>query len=91
MNGKTISNFISDLYYNSETEFVYQNMRYIISGYIDNNKYTLELYNISQDKCLFKMTDISREKCVEAFEEAPIFNGKTIYEVEKDITVLYGW
>lgn len=90
MNGKAISDFISDLYYNSETEFVYQNMRYIISGYIDNNKYTLELYNISQDKCLFKLTDIKREKCVEAFEEAPIFNGKTIYEVEKDITVLYG-
>ncbi|MGN0656295.1 MAG: hypothetical protein ACI4KR_05845 [Ruminiclostridium sp.] len=90
MNGKAISDFISDLYYNSETEFVYQNMRYIISGYIDNSEYTLELYNMSQDKSLFKMTDISREKCVEAFEEAPIFNGKTIYEVEKDITVLYG-
>ncbi len=31
-----------------------------------------------------------REKSVETFEETPIFNGKTIYEVEKDITVLYG-
>ena len=90
MNGKAISDFISDLYYNSETEFVYQNKRYIISGYIDDSEYTLELYNVSQVKRLFKMTDISREKCVEAFEEAPIFNGKTIYEVEKDITVLYG-
>lgn len=90
MNGKSISNFISDLYYNPETEFMYQNMRYIVSGYIKSNKYTLELYNISQDKCLFKLTDIKREICVEQFEEAPIFNGKTIYEVEKEITVLYG-
>ena len=90
MNGKAISDFISDLYYNPETEFVYQNIRYIILGYIDSNKYTLELYDISQDKCMFKITDISREKCVEAFEEAPIFNDKTIYDIEKDITVLYG-
>lgn len=90
MNGKSISDFISDLYYNPEIEFIYNAMRYIVSGYMENNEYTLELYNISQDECLFKMTDVSRIKCIEAFEEAPIFNEKTIYEVEKEITVLYG-
>ncbi|MCI1268770.1 MAG: hypothetical protein LKG21_02560 [Ruminococcus sp.] len=90
MNGKSISDFISDLYYNPEIEFVYQDMRYMVSGYMENNEYTLELFNISQDNCLFKMTDVSRIKCIEAFEEALIFNGKTIYDVEKDITVLYG-
>lgn len=90
MNGKPISDFISDLYYNPEMEFLYKNMRYIISGYIESDKYTLELYNISQNKCLFKTTNIKREVCVEQFEEAAIFNGKTIYEAEKEITVLYG-
>lgn len=90
MNGKSISDFISDLYYNPEIEFVYQNMRYMVSGYMENNEYTLELFNISQDNCLFKMTDVSRIKCIEAFEGTLIFNGKTIYDVEKDITVLYG-
>ncbi len=30
------------------------------------------------------------EERLSRFEEATIFNGKTIYEVEKDITVLYG-
>lgn len=31
-----------------------------------------------------------RNECVEAFEKAKIFNGKTIYEAEKDIEVLFG-
>ena len=62
----------------------------MVSGYMEDNEYTLELYNISQDNCLFKMTDVNRIKCIEAFEEIPAFNGKTIYDVEKDVTVLYG-
>lgn len=29
-------------------------------------------------------------ECVESFEKAKIFDGKTIYEAEKDIEVLFG-
>ena len=29
-------------------------------------------------------------ECVEAFEEETLFDGKTIYEAENEITVLYG-
>lgn len=90
MKGKEIGNFISELYYNAEIEFVYIDERYMISGYIKDDKYELEVCCISRDQSIFNVSDDERERCVEKFEEAAIFDGKTIYEVERDITVLYG-
>lgn len=90
MKGKPIGDFISELYYNAEIEFLYKDERYMISGYIENCKYTLEVFCITQDKSIFNVSDDKRERCIEKFEETKIFDGKTIYEVEKDITVLYG-
>lgn len=90
MNGKSIGDFISELYYNAEIEFIYMDERYMISGYIKNDKYELEVFCISRNKSIFSVADDNRERCIEKFEEAAIFDGKTIYEVEMDITVLYG-
>ena len=61
---------------------------------ISNNTFTFSNYNnIFIDysrKELFKHTSKVRNECVEAFEKAKIFDGKTIYEAEKDIEVLFG-
>lgn len=35
-------------------------------------------------------TSKDRQECVDAFENAKIFDGKTIFEAEKDIEVIYG-
>lgn len=92
MTGKSIQDFIKDLYYNPETEFSYRQERYIISGYInsDNTLYTLEIWSTENDRQIFSCTNASREYCVEKFESAKIFNGKTIYEAENDIAIQYG-
>jgi hypothetical protein len=92
MNGKTSSDFTTELYNNPEMEFVYNEEHYMLSGYVesDDKLYTLELWNITQNKSLFKESNAFREKCVKSFEDAKIFDGKTIYEVEDEITVLYG-
>ena len=84
MTGRTISEFITELYNNPEMEFIYHSNRYMISGYVSpsGDIYTLELWNIS--------TNNLREKCVEQFEASKLFDNRTIYEAEDEITVQYG-
>ena len=92
MTGRTISEFITELYNNPEMEFIYRNRRYMISGYIDshNETYTLELWNITSNTLVFKCSDKLREKCVEQFEDSELFDRRTIYEAENEINVQYG-
>lgn len=93
MLGNNLNEFIDDMYHNPEKEISYCGKRYMIAGYVDETceLYTLEVYTIEKDsKELFKFTSKVRYECVEVFEKAKIFDGKTIYEAEKDIEVLFG-
>ena len=93
MKGNVLNEFMSDLYYNPEKEIVCYGARYIISGFSDETgeSYTLQVCTIEEDpKMLFAHTSKNRSECVAAFEEAKIFNGKTVYEAENDIEVLFG-
>lgn len=93
MLGNNLNEFINDMYHNPEKEITYCGKRYMITGYADEicELYTLEVYTIEKvSKELFKFTSKIRHECVEAFQEAKIFDGKNIYEAEKDIEVLFG-
>jgi hypothetical protein len=92
MNGKSLQAFIEGLYYNPEIELVYNSKRYFISGYVndDGTLYTLEVFCIDENRAIFFVENKSREYCVESFKHSCIFDGGTVYDVEKDITVLYG-
>lgn len=81
------------MYHNPEKEVLYHGKKYMITGYIDKKceTCTIEIYTIEIDsKELFKHTSKNRNECVEAFEKAKIFKGKTIYEAENEIEVLFG-
>lgn len=90
MTGKTFTEFMDDLAYNPEMEFMFRGERYMISGYLTRDQYTLELCNIDTDSMLFTMTSAFRDECVSAFEKARAFDGQTISEAEHEIEVLYG-
>ena len=92
MTGRTISEFITELYNNPEMEFIYHNNRYMISGYVSSSSdiYTLELWNITTNSFVFKCSDNLREKCIEQFEDSKLFDNRTIYEAEAEINVQYG-
>lgn len=93
MLGNNLNEFMDDMYHNPEKEILYHGRKYIITGYIDKRceTYTLEIYTVEIDsKELFKHTSKNRNECVDAFEKAKIFEGKTIYEAENDIEVLFG-
>ena len=92
MNGKTLPDFIDELYCNPEIEIEYHSTRYSVSGYLDESKeFVLRVDSIeNQSSEVFCVRGKTTRECVEAFEEAPLFDGKTIYEAESEITVLYG-
>ena len=93
MKGNNLNDFINDMYHNPEKEICYRNKKYIINGFIDETGelYTLAIYTVEESsKTLFSYTSEKRGECVEQFEKAKIFGGKTIYEAEQDIEVLYG-
>lgn len=81
--------FIDDLYYNAEMEFIFNDKKYIISGWLNEDEtYTVALYSIEENsKELFSCTSGSHLEVVETFEAAKIFDGRTIYDVEENIIV----
>ena len=92
MKGNTLSEFINSLYANCDKEISFHNRTLMIEGW-QNPKdlaYTLRVFEVSEESPeLFSITDSNRSNCVSAFEKAKIFDGKTLYEAEKDIEVLY--
>ena len=91
MKGKKLSEFIESLYHNPEMEIEYMDKRYMVSGYLEQEEYTLCVDTIEQaSETVFISQNRERQKCVEEFETARIFAGRTIYEAEAEITVLYG-
>lgn len=45
----------------------------------------LEVYNLSTDETVFSITKTSAIECIEALEEAPIWNGKSFWDVESNM------
>lgn len=83
--------FINKMYY--EDHYVmFDKEKYFVNGCqtkTDAEGHTLsvclEVYNLSQNVMVFSITKPSAIECVNAFEDAPIWNGKTFWEAEKEI------
>ncbi|MBE6851426.1 MAG: hypothetical protein E7504_06805 [Ruminococcus sp.] len=96
MKGNTISEFINDLYAcgGPEKEFTHNGKRYFLETIMVEGTDLLELYVVEikddTDDVVFSFTGKTLHDCVSHFEEAKIFDGKTIYQVEQEIEVLFG-
>lgn len=95
MKGNTISEFMNDLYAcgGPEKDFLFRGKRYFLETIAKGNSELLELYIFEvndTDNVVFSCTGKTFRDCVEQFEEAKIFDGKTIYQVEQEIEVLFG-
>lgn len=101
MKGNTFQEFMSDLYANGgpEKEFVWGDKYYLIqadSKENDDKTYIhLDVYERKDNEGgeflnSFWFAGDSLEESVDAFAAAAIFDGKTIYEAEKDIIVFFG-
>ena len=48
-------------------------------------KVVLEIYNLTNGTTIFLTTQMSISDCITEFEKAEIWNGKSFWEVEKDM------
>lgn len=96
MNGNTLEEFIDDLLTmgGPEKEFVYKDKRYSLQTLYNEEKGKLELSidKIYKDQSFesYIYEGDSFQECLMKFEKDPIFDGLTLYEAEKEITVVFG-
>ncbi len=93
MKGKNIKEFLDSLSFGDEMEFTYKGRNYLIQGVPNNSedKYIVISNCDDKGKTVYESPHCkSYLECVKAFKESPILEGKTIFELEQDITVEYG-
>lgn len=97
MKGISIKDFMNKVYYGDELEFKIGDTTYFIQGFQSDGAYVLLLdcWNTIDGTepphdYLLELKCNSLEERFLQFEKARIFNGKNIYEVENEISVLYG-
>ena len=82
-----VNEFIDGLHYGDERFFLYDGNKYFLQGYCVDGKPMLELYVIENPEVGFEWRVISDngKYPVEEFENAKIFNGKSFWEIEREI------
>jgi len=84
------NDFIEELYY-EDHYVIYNGEKFFFNGcqtITDKNMNVrlvrLEIYNLSKDVTVFSVTKPTEAECIEAMENAPIWDGKTFWEVENE-------
>ena len=82
--------FINKLYYEDHYA-IYKANKYYFNGCQakrlenGNEDVKMEVYNLTLDTTVFSVTRSNATDCLESFQNAPIFDGKTFWEVESEI------
>ena len=82
-------NFCDVLYSVQEIIFTYHGRKYCVQGYHENNKahmYLAQWEPECDNPIIWETTDDLMRKCGEQFQEAQLFDGKTFWDVEPNIT-----
>lgn len=96
MKGNTLGEFMDDLLTmgGPEKEFAFNGKMYMLETYYDHDNQLYEMvvveFSTPDEPCVFSCKKKTLAECVETFEHAAIFDGKTIYEAEREIEVLFG-
>lgn len=81
--------FIDHFCSGQDTVYLYRGRKFWAQGYTcrDKNEWRMEIfqYQPPSDGYIWEYESESVLKCMEAFLKAPIFNGKTFWEVESEI------
>lgn len=93
MKGCSIGEFIDDLFSCSDVEYIYKGRTHILSVW-KNTDATYELCDTEYigESChttIFDIVKPSLTECIAAYENATIYDNRTIYEAEKEIVVLF--
>lgn len=95
MKGNTLSEFINDLLTTGgpEKEYLYRGKRYMLECIFDEATQLTELVIFQcfdDEDYVFRCKGKNFAECVEQYEKATIYDGRTIYEAEDEIEILFG-
>ena len=95
MKGCTLAEFVNDLRTmgGPEKEFTFRDKRYFLETVYHEETGLDEMYifEVSDtDPVIARFFGKDFDECTDQFEEAKIFDGQTIYDVEDEIEVLFG-
>ncbi len=84
-----LTEFIDQLYYGYEIVYLYQNKRYFIQGWWnEEGKAIMVLDDVTELKkknYLWKHSADNMRECAESFLTAPIWEGKNFLEIQEDV------
>ncbi len=86
MKNGNVQEFINHIHYGDELWFTYNGIKYFLEGWIENEVLELVLYEIKEDGKEYNWKGDKNNYPVEMFLTDKIFNGKTFWEIEKEIT-----
>ena len=95
MKGNTLQQFIDDLLTmgGSEKEYLYRGKRYMLEceKEPEEGKIVFIIFQcFGNQEIIFQCKGKTFRECFEQYEQAPIYDGKTIYDAEREIEILYG-
>ena len=85
MKNGNVQEFVNHIHYGDELWFVYNGIKYFLEGWIENEVLELVLYEMKEDGKEYSWKGDKNDYPVEAFLTDKIFNGKTFWEIEKEI------
>lgn len=82
-----VNEFVDALYYGTENVFVFKQYKFMIQGWWKNDKYTLymQLWEPPVEGHDWEYTAPTPAECVDKFLHAPLFDGKTFWEAEREM------
>ncbi len=82
-----VNEFVDRIYYGDELVFLYGGKKYFLQGWVENKIHTLclDTWEPPSNDYLWYEESCDPQKLSDDFIKAPVFNGKTFWEVEKDI------
>ncbi len=84
-----VNEFVDGLYRGNEWWFLFNGKKYFIQGWWESGKATLALddcSDVNNPNYMWERTADNMEENVDAFLNAPIWDGKTFWEVEYEMT-----
>lgn len=85
MKNGSVSEFVNHIYYGDELWFVFEGKKYFLEGWSEDDILELCLFEMTENGATYVWKGDSKKYPAELFLEAPIWNGKTFWEVENEI------
>ena len=82
-----VNEFVNGLYYGDERVFIYRGQKFFIEGLTleGKNHLLLDRWDPPIEGYIWEGISERGSYCVEKFLQEPLFDGKTFWEVEKEI------